>query len=80
MMRRKIAAVDDGIAQCLVFIINAHLGTKTSGKPLEIKDFNQKSSYEFGGLGHLLEPFEIFIDTKFTIFGRDALSSFDSHL
>ena len=68
MVRKEIAAIDDGVAQSLVRVVHAHLRTETPFDAL------------LGSLGHLLEVLEIVLHAVFTVLRRDAFHSLMAHL
>ena len=68
MVRQKVASVDDWIAEGLVGVINAHLGTNAPS------DTFLRASLHFG------EMLEIVLDTIVPVLRSNSLESFITHL
>lgn len=56
MVGNQVAPVDDGVAESLVRVVDAHLGTDAPPKAL------------LGALLHLLEMLQVVLDTVIAVF------------
>ena len=68
MVGQEVRAVDDRIAQRLVRVIDAQLGTETPACALG------------RALGHLLEVLEVVLDRVVTVLGRNTVHALLAHL
>ena len=68
MVGQEVRAVDDRIAQRLVRVIDAQLGTETPTRALR------------RALGHLLEVLEVVLDRVVAVLGGNAVHALLSHL